>query len=119
MRWIFLLALAAPACAQLAAPNDIGVAIGHVHLQVADPDAHKKIWVDLLGGQVTHSGTLEMIRFPGVYVLLRKAPEPPAGMDGSTVAHFGFAVKDIAALKAKLDANHIKHASPGNANQTM
>jgi catechol 2,3-dioxygenase-like lactoylglutathione lyase family enzyme len=122
MRSILLLAVsAASAFAQLAPPNDLGVSIGHVHLLVTDPDAQKKIWVDLLGGQPTKSGTLEMIRFPGVYVLLRKAPAPlTGGMDGSTVAHFGFLAKDIAGLKAKLDGLKIQHASPnGNVNQTM
>src|SRR3954451_4424417 len=124
MRWLVLFAIsAASAFAQLAAPNEAGVAIGHVHLQVTDPDAHKKLWVDLLGGQVTKSGTLELIRFPGVYVLLRKpAPNAPisGGMDGSTVAHFGFLAKDLPALKSKLDALKIQHASPnGNVNQTM
>ena len=96
----------------------MGVSIGHVHLLVTDPEVHKKIWVDILGGQVTKSVTLEMIRFPGVYVLLRKAPQIAGGMDGSTVPHFGFAVKDIAALKAKLDANKIPQTS-NSPNQTM
>ena len=77
MRRIFLFAAAAAsAFAQLPAPNDAGVSIGHVHLKVNDPEAHKKLWVGLLGGQVTKSGTLEMIRFPGVYILLRKPPRP-------------------------------------------
>lgn len=122
MRWLFFVfVFAGSAFAQLAEPNDVGVAIGHIHLQVNDPEVHKKIWVDLLGGQVTKSGTLEMIRFPGVYVLLRKPQQPPllGGTDGSTVAHFGFAVKDISALKAKLDAHQIRHASPGSPNQTL
>jgi catechol 2,3-dioxygenase-like lactoylglutathione lyase family enzyme len=122
MRWLLVFAVsAASACAQLADPNEQGVAIGHVHLQVSDPEAHKKIWVDMLGGRLTRSGTLEMIRFPGVYVLLRKPQQPPllGGTEGSTVAHFGFAVRDIAALKAKLDANQIRHASPGSPNQTL
>jgi catechol 2,3-dioxygenase-like lactoylglutathione lyase family enzyme len=122
MRRLLLFALAAvPGFAQLAPPNDQGVAIGHVHLLVNDPEAHKKLWVGLLGGQVTKSGTLELIRLPGVYVLLRKPQAALAGgMDGSTVAHFGFLAKDIAGLKTKLDSLHIQHASPnGNANQTM
>jgi catechol 2,3-dioxygenase-like lactoylglutathione lyase family enzyme len=122
MRWLIWTALsAASAFAQLADPNSAGVAIGHVHLQVNDPEAHKKIWVDLLGGKLTRSGSLEMIRLPGVYILLRKPQTPPllGGSDGSTVPHFGFLVKDISALKARLDAHKIPHSSPGNPNQTM
>jgi catechol 2,3-dioxygenase-like lactoylglutathione lyase family enzyme len=122
MRWLFLLAAsAASAVAQLPAPNEAGVSIGHIHLTATDPEAHKKLWVDLLGGQVTKSGTLEMIRFPGVYVLLRKAATAPTGgSEGSTVPHFGFLVKDLPGLKSKLDALKIQHAAPNNnPNQTM
>ncbi len=122
MRRLFLFAAAAAsAFAQLPAPNDAGVSIGHIHLQVNDPEEHKKLWVGLLGGQVTKSGTLEMIRFPGVYVLLRKPTAPlTGGTEGSTVHHFGFLVKDIAGLKSKLDGLKIQHAAPNNnPNQTM
>ena len=39
MRWIFLLAISAASLfAQLAAPNDSGVSLGHIHLMVADPE---------------------------------------------------------------------------------
>lgn len=124
MRWLlFIAALASPAFAQLAAPNEAGVTIGHLHIQANDPEAHKKIWVDVLGGQVTKSGTLELIRFPGVFILLRKPQNPPltGGTEGSMVHHVGFAVKDLPALKAKLDALKIEHAAPNaaNTNQTM
>jgi catechol 2,3-dioxygenase-like lactoylglutathione lyase family enzyme len=120
MRWLLLIAaFAASAFAQLAEPNEAGVAMGHIHLQVNDLDAHKRIWVDLLGGQLTKSGTLEMIRLPGVYVLLQ-TPQAPllGGTEGSTVPHFGFLVKDIAALNAKLDAHQIRRTSP-SPNQAM
>ena len=61
MRWIFLLAASAASMfAQLAAPNDRGIALGHIHLMVADPEAQKKLWVGVLGAEVTHAGTLEM-----------------------------------------------------------
>jgi len=41
-RILFLTLCAAPLLAQ--------VSIGHIHLMVIDPDAHRKLWVDLLGG---------------------------------------------------------------------
>src|SRR5580704_296559 len=54
MRWLFLFAaLAAPLSAQLAAPNDSGVSLGHIHLMVADPEEQKKLWVGVLGAEVT------------------------------------------------------------------
>ncbi len=106
MRYLLLLAASAGSLsAQLAAPNAPGVSIGHVHLVVADPDAQKKLWVGLLGAEVTHAGALEMLKFPGVFVVVQKARTPPTeGSDGSTVNHFGFLVKSYADIKAKLTA---------------
>ena len=109
MRWLLLIAAsAAPLFAQLAAPNADGVSIGHVHLVVLDPEAQKKLFVGVLGAQVTHTGSLELLRFPGLFVVLGKARNPPTGgSDGSTVNHFGFAVKSYADTKAKLAGANI------------
>lgn len=110
MRWLILLA-ASVAClyAQVAAPNDAGVSIGHVHLILGNPDAHKKLWVDVLGAQVTSAGSLEMLKLPGVFIVLGKARTAPTeGSDGSTVNHFGFLVKSYADAKAKLAAAGIR-----------
>ena len=98
MRPLLLIAVSAGRLfAQLPAPNDAGVSLGHLHLLVADPDAQKKLWVDILGAEVTHTGTLEMLRLPGIYVVIGKARTAPTeGTDGSTVNHIGFLVKDLA-----------------------
>src|SRR4051812_5736403 len=122
MRWLlFLAASTAPLFAQLPAPNDAGVSMGHLHLMLADPDAQKKLWVELLGAEVTHTGTLELLRLPGMYMVIGKARTAPSeGTDGSTVAHIGFLVKDLAGMKAKLDAAKIESAPVnGNAKQIM
>src|SRR3977135_894441 len=86
MRWLILLAASAfSVFAQLAPPNDSGISMGHVHLYAADPDAQKKLWVDLLGAQVTHAGTLELLKFPGILVVVAKARNPTTGgAEGST-----------------------------------
>ena len=34
---------------------------GHLHLMVRDPDAHKKIWVDVLGAQSVNSKALSLV----------------------------------------------------------
>jgi catechol 2,3-dioxygenase-like lactoylglutathione lyase family enzyme len=109
MRWLLLIAAAAATLsAQLAAPNAAGVSIGHVHLIVNDPEAQKKIWVGMFGAQVTNTGTLELLRLPGIFVVLGKArTEPTGGSDGSTVNHFGFLVPSYADTKAKLTAANI------------
>ena len=98
-----LLVSAAPLLAQLPAPNAAGVSAGHMHMMVRDPEAHKKIWVEALGAQVVTSGTLELLKLPGIFLVLGKA-ETAEGSEGSSVDHFAFRAKDLAATKAKLVA---------------
>jgi|RhiMetdeSRZDD1v2_1073273.scaffolds.fasta_scaffold03889_5 catechol 2,3-dioxygenase-like lactoylglutathione lyase family enzyme len=85
--------------AQLAAPGDSGVVMGHLHLFVRDMAGHQRFWA-ALGGTSLNNGNLQFIQFPGVFVMLRQA-EPSAGTAGSTVNHFGFFVKDMEASLAK------------------
>jgi catechol 2,3-dioxygenase-like lactoylglutathione lyase family enzyme len=106
MRSIFVFAASAAALfAQLPAPNESGVSMGHLHLMVADPEAHKKLWVGILGAEVAHMGSLEMLKLPGMFVVVGKARTAPSeGTEGSTVNHVGFLVKSYADIKAKLQA---------------
>src|SRR5687768_925906 len=94
---------AEPARAQLPAPNAAGVSAGHIHMMVRDPAAHKKIWVDLFGAQVVKSGSLELLKLPGIFLILAQA-ETTQGSIGSAVDHFAFRVKDLAGTSAKLKA---------------
>jgi catechol 2,3-dioxygenase-like lactoylglutathione lyase family enzyme len=93
--------------AQLPAPNTSGISLGHVHLTVKDPELHKKLWTEIFGAQSTKLGNLELLKLPGIFVLLTKA-EPSGGSAGSTVDHFGLAVKDLAATRAKLAAANVE-----------
>ena len=77
--------------------------MGHLHLLVADVEAHRKLWVDVLGATAVKAGPLEFYRFPGVLVALRKG-EPSGGTDGSIVNHLGFKVRDLKATLEKLTA---------------
>src|SRR5580765_6497742 len=108
---------ATPAFAQLVEPNQIGVRMGHVHLTVKDIDAQKKFWIDIMGGTLVKNGPLELIQFPGVYIMLRKTDasvEPPAG---AIVNHFGFTVKDFPAAMAKWKAANLKIDPTENPNE--
>ena len=97
-----------PARAQLAPPNDIGVALGHIHLAVKDVESQKQFWTTALGGTLVTNGPLTLIQFPGVFIMLRQADaaEPPGG---SIVDHFGFVYKDLAAARARWKAAGIKY----------
>jgi catechol 2,3-dioxygenase-like lactoylglutathione lyase family enzyme len=107
MNWriVFLVCVmaAVPVRAQLPAPNAAGVTAGHIHLMVRDPAAHKKIWVDVLGAQVVRSGSLELLKLPGVFVILGRG-EPAEGSEGSILDHFAFRTKDLAAMSTALKA---------------
>ena len=104
--------------AQLAPPNAEGVAMGHIHLAVRDVDAQKAFWTGIMGGTLVKNGPLEMIQFPGAFILLRKAenPEPPAG---AIVNHFGFVVKDMPGALAKWKANNLKVTPTEDPNESL
>ncbi len=96
--------------------TELGVSL-NIHRQTADPEAQKKIWVEALGAEVTHAGTLELLRLPGIYIIVGKARTAPTeGTEGSTVHHIGFAVKDLAMVRGRLDALHVESA-PVNGNR--
>jgi catechol 2,3-dioxygenase-like lactoylglutathione lyase family enzyme len=109
--------------AQLAPPNDAGVSLGHLHLIVADPAVQKKLWMDVLGADdhAAIPNVFELLKLPGIDLVIGKAASPRSGgTDGSSVAHIGFAVKDLNAVKAKLDAAKVEYAAVnGNPKQIM
>lgn len=101
--WVALATVAvacgpAAVAAQLSAPNAAGVAMGHIHYNVANVDANRDFWV-ALGGTATMLGPNVAIHFPDVLVLLRQAPAE-AGSEGSVVNHVAFRVRSVAAIAA-------------------
>jgi catechol 2,3-dioxygenase-like lactoylglutathione lyase family enzyme len=97
------------AFAQLAEPaNDLGVRLGHIHLLVKDVAGQTRFWTEMMGGTVVKNGPLTLIQFPGVFVMLRQG-EPTAPPAGSIVDHFGFALKDINAARAKWKAAGVNY----------
>ena len=100
---IGLLPLSASLIAQAPEPNRSGVSVALVHLIVRNPEEHKKLWVDMLGAQVTSSGSLELLKLPGLFVTLEKG-EPLGPSNGSSVNHVGLWTNDHDGLKAKVTA---------------
>jgi catechol 2,3-dioxygenase-like lactoylglutathione lyase family enzyme len=87
-----------PASAQLLAAREGPVVYGHHHINASDVDAHRKFWIDALGGQLVQVGTSSaaIVKFPNVFVML-SARAPSGGTKGSSVNHLGFQVPDLRA----------------------
>jgi len=102
---------AAPAFAQLAAPNSAGAAIGHIHINATDMDAQERFWTEV-GGTIVHREKIVMAQFPGIYILLRKQ-DNSGGTVGSVLNHFGFYVKNFEESAAKWKAAGLT-LEPGN-----
>jgi catechol 2,3-dioxygenase-like lactoylglutathione lyase family enzyme len=75
--------------------------MGHLHILTSDPAAHRKLWIEVLGGVPVKAGPIELAKFPGVLVAFRQGA-PSAGTEGSVVDHLGFLVRDLASTKNKL-----------------
>jgi catechol 2,3-dioxygenase-like lactoylglutathione lyase family enzyme len=108
---LLLVAFTMPASAQLGPPNALGISMGHIHLYVSDVPTQQKFWA-AMGGVPTANQGLEMIRFPGVFILLRGG-QTSGGTVGSIVNHLGFVWKDLPAAMAKWQAAGYK-IEPGS-----
>jgi catechol 2,3-dioxygenase-like lactoylglutathione lyase family enzyme len=86
------------AVAQLAPPNQVGVAMSHVHFNVQDVEANKRFWL-ALGGTAAGNDSTAAISFPDVLVLLNQR-KPAAGADESVIDHFAFRVQSLATIEA-------------------
>jgi catechol 2,3-dioxygenase-like lactoylglutathione lyase family enzyme len=106
------LALSVPMVAQVPAFNKAGVTMGHHHLMVTSTEAHRKIWVDVLGGTASGNAPLEFVKFPGAFLILSQGAAQSGaareGSEGSALDHFAFAVKEYEATRDKLAAAGVK-----------
>ena len=105
LQLLLLIAATSPASGQLLAARGAAVAYGHHHINASDVDAHRRFWIDALGGtSVTiGSSTAEVVSFPNVLVVLNQRA-PTGGTKGTVVNHVGFETRDIRAAVARLRA---------------
>ncbi len=96
-------ALGASAAAQLS-NKEAPAIVGHFHLNVTSVEAHRKFWVDTLGGTADEIDGQDAIRFPDTVLILRVQP-PTGPTRGTAFDHIGFAVPDVPALTTKVVAN--------------
>jgi catechol 2,3-dioxygenase-like lactoylglutathione lyase family enzyme len=91
---------------QVSAPNEAGVAMGHVHLNVRDVDANRKFWTEL-GGTATKLDETTVMKFPGILIFL--TPAAASGdNEGAIVNHIGFYLQDFDKSVAQWQAVGIK-----------
>jgi len=86
-----VLATVSPTSAQLLSNPEAPVRIGHYHLNVTSVEAHKKFWVDTLGGTAMKFGGIDVVKFPDALIFLR-AQKPAGPTRGTAFDHIGFAV---------------------------
>src|SRR4029450_10306890 len=110
LSFLFVLAPFSPVLAQLLVAKDGPVVYGHPHLNVANIDAHKKFFVDTLGGTLIKVGTnnAEIVKFPNVLIFFRATQAPTGGTRGTTVNHIGFSVPNLRPVIDKIKANGFK-----------
>jgi catechol 2,3-dioxygenase-like lactoylglutathione lyase family enzyme len=102
--------------AQLLPGNSIGVAMGHLHLNVSDPAAARHFWVDVMGAQPFKLGTIDGVKFPGA-VILFKPGKPTGPMPGTVINHVGVTVQSLKAYSAKVTAEGFVVEPGSNPNQ--
>src|SRR5262245_16923992 len=80
--------------------------VGHFDLNASSLDAHRKFWVDTLGGTPATFGSdkIDIIKFPGIVLFLR-AQTPTGPARGTALDHIGLAAPNVPALVAKITAN--------------
>jgi len=111
-----LVSLAATtASAQPFKPNEAGVTMGHWHLNSANIETNKKIFVGM-GGTASEAGGLHRVTFPGVVIILNVREPAPSkgGTIGSVVNHVGFVVNNVQEQVAKWKANGVAVLPGGN-----
>jgi catechol 2,3-dioxygenase-like lactoylglutathione lyase family enzyme len=109
-----------PSAAQLLAAKDGPIAYGHHHINVSDLAAHRKFWVDGLGGTPVIIGTskAERVKFRNVLVFFTEQ-KPTGGTRGTVVNHVGFQVPNLRAAIDRLKAAGFAMATAGEAPPTM
>jgi catechol 2,3-dioxygenase-like lactoylglutathione lyase family enzyme len=91
--------------AQLAAPNEMGVSMGHIHFVVQDMEAATTFWTAM--GGVPSKAAKDVFKFPGVLIFLQKG-DTTLGSVGSVVNHIGFHVPNTTESLARWKAAGLK-----------
>jgi catechol 2,3-dioxygenase-like lactoylglutathione lyase family enzyme len=97
--------------AQLLPPNEIGMKMGHVLLNVNDVDAHREFWTRLFDARPLTVGKLQGVTVPGVVILFRRQ-ERTGPSEGTTINHMGLKLRKLSDYTARFDAASAKYDPP-------
>ena len=81
-----------PAWPQLAPPNEAGMSMGHLHLNVTDIEAQTRFWVSQFDAKPLSREGLPGVKVPGMLILFNKVA-PTHLSDATVLDHFGFKVR--------------------------
>jgi catechol 2,3-dioxygenase-like lactoylglutathione lyase family enzyme len=117
--FVFTLAGASTASAQLLAAKDGPIVYGHHHVAASDIAAHTRFWADTLGGRAGKfvSGT-DIVTFPNVIVFFR-SQAPTGGTVGTTADHIGLSVPDLRRVVDRVKANGFEMITRAAAPATL
>jgi len=99
--WLFC--VTPSAFAQLVSRAEAPIRVGHYHLNVTSIEAHKKFWVDTLGGTAMKFGVVDVVEFPDAFIFLH-VQNPTGPTRGTAFDHIGFAVPNVPAMAMRLAA---------------
>ena len=110
LAFAFTIAATAATAQPVAFPaNEMGVTMGHWHLNSKDAAVNKQFFVTL-GGRVVKRGENVVVLFPGVVIFLTRGQGvvPTGGTAGTVVNHVGFVVRNVQESLAKWKAAGIQ-----------
>ena len=97
--------------AQLLPPNELGMTMGHVLLNVGDVAAHRDFWTSQFDARPVTVGKLSGVTIPGVVVLFRHQ-ERTGPAEGTTINHMGLKLRKLADFTARFDKAGLKYDPP-------
>ncbi|MBN4053601.1 VOC family protein [Haliea sp. AH-315-K21] len=99
MGWL----LSPSALAQLASPDETGLAYGHVHLNVPNIEEHLEIWLEHFDGDLITIGSSRAVKFPN-FILMLNEQAPSLSSIETAMHHFGFKLRNIGKFIDKWEA---------------
>jgi catechol 2,3-dioxygenase-like lactoylglutathione lyase family enzyme len=107
---VIVLAISRPE-AQLLPPNEIGMRMGHVLLNVSNVEAHRTFWIKQFDAKPVTVGKLQAITIPGLVVVFR-AQQRTGPSEGTTINHLGLKLLKLSDYTARFDAAGLKYDPP-------